>query len=182
MPRGDALGLVYQLPKGDQNSLTRRQMIARLDVFMGGRVAEELVFGPDSVSSGASSDIQQATNLARAMVSQWGFSDAVGKVYHDAQVSSVSDETRVLIDKETRRLIDESYARVTELLRKHSKEHERLSLALIDFESLTGKECLDIVEKNVRPSRKIVNTRGGAKNDITVLDERGKVTASAKSA
>lgn len=77
MPRGRALGMVMQLPDGDQTSMSRKQMLARLDVCMGGRVAEELVFGHDNVTSGASSDIQQATRLATAMVTQYGLSDKV---------------------------------------------------------------------------------------------------------
>ena len=78
MPRGRALGMVMQLPDGDQTSMSRKQMLARLDVCMGGRVAEELVFGYDNVTSGASSDIQQATRLAQAMVTKYGLSDKVG--------------------------------------------------------------------------------------------------------
>ena len=81
MPRGQALGMVQQLPEGDQTSFTKRQMLARMDVCMGGRVAEELVYGADEVTSGASSDIVQATRLARNMVTKWGFSDEVGVVY-----------------------------------------------------------------------------------------------------
>ena len=78
MPRGQALGMVQQLPDGDETSVSRQQMLARLDVCMGGRVAEELVFGPDKVTSGARSDLMQATNLARHMVAECGMSDVVG--------------------------------------------------------------------------------------------------------
>jgi ATP-dependent metalloprotease len=82
MPRGQALGMVMQLPTGDQTSMSRRQMLADLDVCMGGRVAEEVVFGADEVTSGASSDLMQATRLAREMVTKWGMTDGVGPVFH----------------------------------------------------------------------------------------------------
>ncbi|KAH8047980.1 ATP-dependent peptidase [Aureococcus anophagefferens] len=104
MPRGQALGMVQQLPEGDQTSISRKQMLARMDVCMGGRVAEELIYGADGVSSGASSDIYQATRLARNMVTKWGFSDEVGVVYHSGKWNAddaPAPETRAAIDRET---------------------------------------------------------------------------------
>jgi ATP-dependent metalloprotease len=94
MPRGNALGYVSQLPEGDQTSQSKKEMIARMDVCMGGRIAEELIFGPDNVTSGASSDIYQATSMARAMVTKYGMSDKIGKVFYDGDVGEhASQET-----------------------------------------------------------------------------------------
>ena len=90
MPRGRALGMVMQLPDGDQTSMSRKQMLARMDVAMGGRVAEELIYGADNVTSGASSDIQAATRIAYAMVSKFGFSDKVGIMFVDDKAVNVS--------------------------------------------------------------------------------------------
>merc|ERR1712146_73081 len=98
MPRGQALGMVMQLPAGDQTSLSRKQMLAKMDVCMCGRVAEELIFGVDEVTSGASSDIKQATSLARNMVTKWGMSDEIGVVFHGNDEHS--PETRAAIDRE----------------------------------------------------------------------------------
>ena len=113
MPRGQALGMVMQLPEGDQTSMSYKQMLARLDVCMGGRIAEELIFGEENVTSGASSDIQQATRIARAMVTKWGFSDDVGIVYYEGDTGQqdASGSTRNQIDNEVKRLTGESYER-----------------------------------------------------------------------
>jgi ATP-dependent metalloprotease len=140
MPRGHALGMVMQLPSQDQTSFSRRQMLARLDVCMGGRVAEELVFGAEEVTSGASSDIQAATSLAKAMVTQWGMSDAVGVVFVDKKDASVSAEQRALIDKEVQALLAASYARATKLLQTHRKELDVVAKALVEKETLTGAD------------------------------------------
>lgn len=102
-----ALGMVTQLPDEDQTSMSRKQMLARLDVCMGGRVAEELIFGEDDVTSGASSDLKQATALARAMVTKYGMSNKVGQVSLDYEDDgrSMSSETRSLVEEEVRKLV-----------------------------------------------------------------------------
>merc|ERR1711871_1443088 len=117
------------------------------DVCMGGRVAEELIFGAENVTSGVSSDLMQATRMARAMVTKYGFSEEIGKVFHagDAGEQQSSDGTRVKIDLEVKRLCDESYARATKTLKDSSKRHHMLAQALIEYETLTGDECRDIV-------------------------------------
>ena len=143
MPRGQALGMVQQLPEGDQTSFTKRQMLARMDVCMGGRVAEELVYGADEVTSGASSDIVQATRLARNMVTKWGFSDEVGVVYHAGKVGadhSPSPETQAAIDLEVKRLCEASYARATKILTDHRDELDLVAHALNARETLSGPE------------------------------------------
>jgi ATP-dependent metalloprotease len=142
MPRGQALGMVMQLPPFDQTSMSKQQMLARLDVCMGGRVAEELIFGPEEVTSGASSDIQQATNLARAMVMQWGFSEEVGIVYHK---NDSSPEERGKIDREVKRILGESYDRATKLLKDNRKDLDSIAAALVAHETLSGADISDLL-------------------------------------
>lgn len=143
MPRGRALGLVMQLPEGDQTSLSRKQMLARLDVCMGGRVAEELVFGHENVTSGASGDIQQATRLARAMVTQYGFGDSLGFLYTDGVVSS---ETQKEVDTEVRKILTDSYSRARNLLTSSRHELDVLAHELARRETLTGLEINQLLE------------------------------------
>jgi cell division protease FtsH len=133
-------------------------MYANLAVAMGGRVAEEVVFGYDKVSSGASSDIQYATGLARDMVTRWGMSDALGPLQYaeaDEEVflgysmnrqRQMSNETAQLIDKEIRRIVDSGYERATNLLNDHRDELETLAKALLEYETLSGDEIKTILE------------------------------------
>jgi hypothetical protein len=150
IPRGRALGLVLQLPDGDQTSMTLKQMKARLDVCMGGRIAEEIMFGKEAVTSGASSDIQQATRLARAMVTKYGLSDKIGAVFINNDPSQndrgtmISDETLMEVDSEIKRLCDESYARVTKLLTDNKHKLVNIAEGLIKFETLSGAEVVEL--------------------------------------
>jgi cell division protease FtsH len=158
IPRGRALGMVMRLPERDNYSYHRDKMYANLAVAMGGRVAEEVVFGYDKVSSGASSDIQYATGLARDMVTRWGMSDALGPLqYADAdeevflgysmnRQKQMSNETAQLIDKEIRRIVDSGYERATTLLNEHRDELETLAKALLEYETLSGDEIKTILE------------------------------------
>lgn len=173
MPRGNSLGMVSMLPDGDQTSQSWKEMVAFMDVAMGGRVAEELIFGEENITSGASSDIQAATRVARNMVTKFGFSDEVGIVFHGGSVGeeTASDETRSKIDQEVRKLTQDSYERAKALLQKHSKAHHLLAEALLEFETLTGDEVRDIVTKGVKPKREIVNKNKGARGDTTMLKE-----------
>jgi cell division protease FtsH len=178
IPRGRALGMVMRLPEADQLSITREKLHADLAVAMGGRVAEELVFGYDKVTSGASSDIQQATRMARAMVTQWGMSDKLGPMDYSAgeggnepflgatygNSKSHSDETASLIDAEVRQILDDSYELATNLLKKHRKDLDLLANALLEYETLTGDE-IDELLKNGKIDRKV--------------DESAKVTVAA---
>nr|GMD90144.1 ATP-dependent zinc metalloprotease FTSH 4, mitochondrial [Ipomoea batatas] len=142
VPRGMALGMVSQLPEKDETSISRKQMLARLDVCMGGRVAEELIFGENEVTSGASSDLQQATNLARAMVTKYGMSKEVGVVTHnyDDNGKSMSTETRLLIEKEVREFLDKAYNNAKTILTTHNKELHALANALLEHETLSGSQ------------------------------------------
>jgi len=158
MPRGQSLGMVSQLPEGDQKSQSYKQMVAHLDICLGGRIAEELIFGAENITTGASSDIQQATNTARSMITQCGFSEKVGFVNQE----NASASTKNIIDEEIKRLIDDSYVRTKELLIKRSKEHHLLAQTLLQYESLTGDEVRDLLLRGRKPSRPVVNHQGGA--------------------
>ncbi len=165
VPRGRALGMVMQLPEGDRYSMNYTQMMSRLAVMMGGRVAEELKFGKDKITSGASSDIQAATGLARNMVTRWGYSDELGFVsYGDNQeevflghsvsrTQNISEETARKIDGEVRRLVDEGYQEAKRILTEKAEDHRRLAEALLEYETLSGEEIAIVLrgEKLARP-------------------------------
>ena len=151
IPRGRALGMVMRLPERDSYSYHRDKMLANLSVAMGGRVAEELIFGHDKVSSGASSDIQYATSLARNMVTKWGMSDKLGPLQYEEQQEGylgmggshrlmASNETNKLIDSEIRGLVDDAHARATMLLKDNAEQLEALAQALLEYETLSGDE------------------------------------------
>ncbi len=157
IPRGRALGMVVRLPERDTYSYHRDAMFANLSIAMGGRVAEELIFGHDKVSSGASGDIQQATKLARSMVTQWGMSEALGPIQYEEQQESylgyggpqrraMAGETAQLIDAEIRKLVDGGYEQAKRLLKKHIKHLHALANALLEFETLTGDEIKQLID------------------------------------
>jgi ATP-dependent metalloprotease len=164
MPRGQALGMVSQLPEGDQTSMSRREMMARLDVCMGGRVAEEIVFGVDEVTSGASSDLMQATRLATQMVTQWGFSDEIGPVFHNSN-GQFGPQTRDVIDKEVKTILASSYERAKNILQVNRRDLDRLAKALIEFETLTGEEVQKVLNgKRIRVDVKKPTPKSGGSN------------------
>ena len=157
IPRGRALGMVMRLPERDNYSYQRDKMLANLSVSMGGRVAEELIFGHDKVSSGASSDISYATNLARNMVTKWGMSDKLGPLQYEDQYEGylgmggsqrtfMSDETNKLIDAEIKALVEGAHKRATELLTEHQDQLHLLAQALLEYETLTGDEIKQLLE------------------------------------
>ena len=157
IPRGGALGMVQSLPEGDKISQTYQEMIAQLAMAMGGRVAEELIFGHDKVSSGAAGDIQQATRLARAMVTQLGFSDKLGTVaysepqqeqflgYSMGRQTSISQDTQKIIDAEVRRFIQEGYETAKRILTEKRDQLDKLANGLIMYETLSGEEIKDLL-------------------------------------
>jgi len=151
IPRGRALGMVMRLPERDNYSYHRDKMHANLAVSMGGRVAEEIIFGHDKVSSGASSDIQYATDLARNMVTKWGMSDKLGPLQYEetqegylgmggTQRTFRSGETNKLIDAEIRALVEEAHSKAREVLTTHVDQLHLLAQALLEFETLAGDE------------------------------------------
>jgi len=156
IPRGRALGMVMRLPERDSYSYHRDKMYANLAVSMGGRVAEEVIFGYDKVSSGASGDIQYATGLARDMVTRWGMSDAVGPLeyggsdenylgYTANRPANMSNETAQLIDAEIKRLVEGGLSRAKQVLTDHVDQLHTLAQALLEYETLTGEEIKRLV-------------------------------------
>lgn len=152
VPRGVALGMVMQLPESDdETSITRRQLLAKLDVAMGGRAAEELIFGAADVTTGASSDLEQATRLARAMVTKYGMSDLVGQVaiaYDD--MGNLSSETRALVESEVKKLVTAAHERAQNILKRHEKELHTLAKELIEKETLTGRQIKELLHLNAQ--------------------------------
>ena len=149
VPRGMALGMVMQLPESDdETSVTRKQLLAKLDVAMGGRAAEELIFGAADVTTGASSDLEQATRLARAMVTKYGMSDLVGQVaigYEDLATGKISSETRALVESEVKKLLTAAHQRAVGILKAHEKELHTLAKELIEKETLSGRQIVELV-------------------------------------
>ncbi|KAL1550695.1 ATP-dependent zinc metalloprotease FTSH 11, chloroplastic/mitochondrial, variant 2 [Salvia divinorum] len=142
MPRGSALGMVTQLPSDDETSISKKQLLARLDVCMGGRVAEELIFGKEHITTGASSDLNTATELAQYMVSSCGMSDEIGPVHIKERPGS---EMQSRIDAEVVKLLREAYNRVKALLKKHEKALHALANALLEYETLNAEEIKRIL-------------------------------------
>ena len=152
IPRGRALGMVMRLPERDQLSVTRAKLKADLAVAMGGRIAEEVIFGHEKVTSGASSDIQMATNMAKAMVTQFGMSDELGPLaYGDneqevflghsvTRTQNTSDETQSKIDSETRKFVDEGYQKAESIIRDNLDDLHTIANGLLEYETLSGDE------------------------------------------
>ncbi len=157
IPRGRALGLVMSLPEGDRLSESKARLLARMKMAMGGRVAEELVFGRDKVSNGAAGDIKQATNIARVMVTEWGMSDKLGMIaYGDnsqevflghsvTQNKNVSEVTAREIDAEIKSIIDAAYNGATSLLTEKLDELHRLARGLLEYETLSGEDIRTVL-------------------------------------
>ncbi len=164
IPRGLSLGMVMQLPEGDRHSMHFEQMTSRLAIMMGGRVAEELIFGKQRITSGASSDISSATSLARNMVTRWGFSDELGAVsYGDnqeevflghsvARTQNVSEHTAQKIDLEVRKLVQAAYDEARRILSERIEDLHALAKALLEFETLSGEEITNALQ-GVMPNR-----------------------------
>jgi len=164
IPRGRALGMVMRLPEGDRISLAREKIYADLSVAMGGRIAEEMIFGYEKVTTGASSDIQFATDMARRMVTEWGMSDELGPLSYGSnqeevflghsvtQQKNMSEETAGKIDREIRGVVEESYERAKKILTDNIEELRILAEALLEYETLSGDEIAKIIsgEKLVR--------------------------------
>ena len=157
IPRGRALGMVLQLPERDKLSMSYEQMTSRLAIMMGGRIAEELIFGRDKVTSGAASDIEQATRLARMMVTRWGLSDELGTVSYGenqeevflghsvSRQQNISEQTAQKIDHEIRRLVEDGLIDARRILTERADELERLAQGLLEYETLSGEEIRDLM-------------------------------------
>ena len=183
IPRGRALGMVMQLPERDKLSMSLEQMTSRLAIMMGGRVAEELIFGHDKVTSGAASDIEQATRLARMMVTKWGFSPELGNVSYGenqdevflgmsvARTQNVSEATAQKIDSEIRRLVEAGYSEATQILTDRKDDLEALAQGLLEYETLSGDEIHDLL-KGKPPVRD--NGDGSAGRPSAAVPSTGK--------
>ena len=180
IPRGRALGLTMSLPERDKLSQSKTELKSRLAMMFGGRVAEELIFGKDNVTTGASSDIQQATRIARAMVTEFGFSDKLGRLRYSAneeevflghsvtQQKNMSDNTADLIDSEIRVLIEEAEETARRVLRERSADLETIAQALLEYETLSGKEVDALLngEDIFRPSADDPPVGSGRKSSV----------------
>ena len=164
IPRGRALGLTMFLPEEDRYSISRLRLVGQLTSLFGGRVAEELVFGKDSVTTGASNDIERATEIARNMVTKWGLSDKLGPLSYSkdeeeiflgrsvTQHKQVSDTTVNIIDQEVRQIIDQSYDEANSILVSNVKRLHKMAEALIKYETLDEEQIKDIMnDKEPRP-------------------------------
>ncbi len=176
IPRGRALGLVMSLPEGDRYSKHKSKLLQELSMAMGGRVAEELIFGPDKVSNGAAGDIKMATDQARRMVTEWGMSDRLGMIAYGensqevflghsvTQSKNVSEATAQQIDAEIRRIIDEAYARCRQILSENIDELHLLAKGLLEHETLSGDEIRLIIRGEPivrnRPDEPVPSGRG----------------------
>jgi len=181
IPRGRALGMVMRLPEKDEYSQSREKMHENLAIAMGGRVAEELIFGYDKVTSGASSDIQMATGLAKNMVTKWGLSDKLGPLLYGedeqevflgrsmTQHQSMSDDTSRLIDAEVRRFVDDGYDRAKKILTDHIDDLHKLAGAALEYETLSGDEIDKIL------AGKPIRTQGDASESDDLKNAKADV-------
>jgi cell division protease FtsH len=165
IPRGRALGVVWTLQERDRYSHTREYMEANISKAMGGRVAEEMIFGHDKVTSGASSDISMATKLAKDMVTKYGMSTELGPLsYGDnedevflgrqiARQTHMSEETSKKVDEEVKKIVDQGYQRAKKILTENLDDLHKLAKALLTYETLSGEEIKDLIYKNTEPKR-----------------------------
>ena len=158
IPRGRALGMVMRLPESDRISVSKIKLKADLAVAMGGRIAEEIIFGPSKITTGASSDISMATNIARKMVTEWGMSDKLGPLAYGeneqevflghsvTQKKNISESTAQEIDKEIRKIVDEAYKKAHSIIKKNINQLHKLAKGLLKYETLTGEEIKDVIK------------------------------------
>ncbi len=165
IPRGRALGMVMRLPERDQLSVTREKMHSDIAVAMGGRIAEEIIFGHDKVTSGASSDIDMVTKMAKNMVTKYGMSSELGTIAYGENEEEVflgrsvtkqqnmSEETAKKIDAEVKKIVDKGYERARKVLTEKIDDLHKLAKALLIYETLSGDEIRDLILKNIKPTR-----------------------------
>ena len=165
IPRGRALGVVWTLPERDKYSHTREYMEANISKAMGGRVAEEIIFGHNKVTSGASSDIQMATKMAKDMVTRFGMSKELGPLSYGENEDEVflgrsitrqqhmSEETAKKVDAEVKKVVDAGYERAKKIITEKLDDLHKLAKALLIFETLSGEEIRDLILKNIQPTR-----------------------------
>ena len=185
IPRGRALGMVMRLPERDQLSITREKMYSDIAVAMGGRIAEELIFGHDKVTSGASSDIDMATKMARNMVTRYGMSKELGPLAYGENEEEVflgrsvtrqqnmSEETAKKVDSEVKKIVEAGYDRAKKVLTEKIDDLHKIAKALLVYETLTGDEIRDLMLKNIQP-KKLNETEDDKDNkESSALDSLG---------
>nr|CAD7413860.1 unnamed protein product [Timema poppensis] len=162
IPRGPSLGHTAYIPEKERYHVTKAQLLAMMDTMMGGRAAEELIFGPEKITSGASSDLKQATSIATHMVKDWGMSEKAGLRTYDGNngsfvtVNEVSPNTNDLIDTEIKRIMTESYDRAKTILKTHHKEHKMLAEALLKYETLDADDIKAIMKGKDTPDKTLL--------------------------
>ncbi len=188
IPRGRALGLVLSLPERDQLSVTKTKYKSKIAMAMGGKVAEEMIFGPENVTSGASSDIQQITKIARAMVTQFGMSDKMGNIdYVNEQQTylgpsgnslQAGPETQEKIDNEVRKIVDEGYKTAKEILTNNKAKLDQLAKGLLEYETLTGDEITKVMNGKSLDKSEDDNNGGndGSSSSITSIPKTGNTS------
>ena len=185
IPRGRALGMVMRLPERDQLSVTREKMYSDIAVAMGGRIAEELIFGHDKVTSGASSDIDMATKMARNMVTRYGMSKELGPLAYGENEEEVflgrsvtrqqnmSEETAKKVDSEVKKIVEAGYDRAKKVLTEKIDDLHKIAKALLLYETLTGDEIRDLMLKNIQP-KKLNESEDSKDNKVSsALDSLG---------
>jgi cell division protease FtsH len=185
IPRGRALGMVMRLPERDQLSITREKMHSDIAVAMGGRIAEEIIFGHDKVTSGASSDIEMVTKMAKNMVTKWGMSKELGTITFGenegevflgrsvTQTQNMSEETAKKVDSEIKKIVDAGYERARKVLTEKIDDLHKLAKALLVYETLTGDEIRGLILQNITPKK--LTDSGDIKDDkeSSALDSLG---------
>ena len=176
IPRGRALGMVMRLPERDQLSVTREKMHADIAVAMGGRIAEEIIFGHDKVTSGASSDIEMVTKMAKNMVTKYGMSTELGTIAYGENEEEVflgrsvtkqqnmSEETAKKIDIEVKKIVDQGYERARKVLNEKIDDLHKLAKALLIYETLSGEEIRDLILKDIKPTRSFKEEEDNSKS------------------
>ena len=185
IPRGRALGMVMRLPERDQLSVTREKMYSDIAVAMGGRIAEELIFGYEKITSGASSDIDMATKMAKNMVTRYGMSKDLGTIAYGENEDEVflgrsitrqqnmSEDTAKKVDAEVKKIIDTSYERAKKVLTEKIDDLHKLAKALLVYETLTGDEIRDLILKNIKPEKLSKKEENDEDNVSSAIDSIG---------
>ena len=185
IPRGRALGMVMRLPERDQLSVTREKMYSDIAVAMGGRIAEELIFGHDKVTSGASSDIDMATKMAKNMVTRYGMSKELGPLAYAeneeevflgrsvTRTQNMSEETSKKVDSEVKKIVEAGYERAKKVLTEKIDDLHKIAKALLVYETLTGDEIRDLMLKNIQPKKLNESEDSKDNKESSALDSLG---------
>jgi cell division protease FtsH len=185
IPRGRALGMVMRLPERDQLSITREKMYSDIAVAMGGRIAEEIIFGHDKVTSGASSDIDMVTKMAKNMVTKWGMSKELGPIAFGeneeevflgrsvTQTQNMSEETARKVDSEIKKIVDQGYKRAQSVLNDKIDDLHKLAKALLVYETLSGDEIRNLILKDIKPTRSFKEEKDDDGKISSALDSLG---------